>query len=671
MLQGQSIVTDIAARMSELEGQLELHQHKYHVQDAPTISDGEYDRMFRELVELEKQHPELMKPNSPTQRVGGLVVSELAQAVHNVPMLSLGNAFSEDEFAAFDRRVRESAGDTPVVYCLENKFDGMAGSLRYENHELALAVSRGDGSIGEQITHNVRTIRNVPLKLKPSAPDNLEVRGEIYMTRSGFDALNERQAAAGLKLFANPRNAAAGSVRQLDSAISASRPLMFTAYSLVNPEQYGFETHSQTLAALKEWGFPVAEEPILVYSLEDAKREYASLLARRPTLDYDIDGSVFKVDSLKLQRELGFVSREPLFAIAWKFPAQEEWTILKDVENQIGRTGQSTPVGKLEPVQLAGVTVTSVTLHNWDEVTGKDLHVGDRVLMRRAGDVIPQLLMVDTSSRQEGAVRIEVPTVCPVCSAALEKDSDDHVILRCTAGIDCQAQREEIVVEAAKRTVLDIDDMGESTVAQLFEAGLIKHVGDLFTLTKEQLLPLEGFGEVSANKLIAGIAAAKNPTLDRFLRALSIRTIGESTCKDLAKHFGNIETVISGTYDDFLAVDGIGKKGAAFLAEAFALGGNGRRVAEAMLANGVVPKTVDLVDKRFAGMTFVVTGTLEAMSRDQAKTAIELRGGKVSGSVSKKTGMVVAGPGAGSKLSDAEKLGVKVINEEEFLQLLA
>ncbi|WP_343572981.1 NAD-dependent DNA ligase LigA [Pseudomonas sp.] len=784
-----------AERIAQLRSELDDHNYRYYVLDEPSVPDAEYDRLFRELKALETEHPELITPESPTQRVGGAAASAFGEVRHEVPMLSLGNAFEEQDLNDFDRRVREGLADqlpssdlfgggAEVEYSCEPKLDGLAVSLLYENGLLTRGATRGDGTTGEDISVNVRTIRNVPLRLKGEGwPAVLEVRGEVFMSKAGFEALNERQMEAGGKTFANPRNAAAGSLRQLDSKITASRPLEFCCYGFGRVEGGTLPgTQIGILEALKGWGIPISRELKLAKGVEGCRAYYEDIGARRDSLAYEIDGVVFKVNRIDFQRELGFRAREPRWAIAHKFPAREELTELLDVEFQVGRTGAVTPVARLKPVQVAGVTVSNATLHNMDEVARLGLMIGDTVIIRRAGDVIPQVMQVVTERRPADARQVQIPTECPVCGSQVERTQlvkrskgkesvSEGAIYRCVGRLFCQAQLKQAIIHFVSRRAMDIDGLGDKIVEQLVDKGLVKSPADLYTLTYEQVIELEGFAEVSTRNLLGSIAESRKPSLARFIFALGIPDVGEETAKLLARSLGSLARVqkalpevltylpdvgaevayeIHNFFDDEhnrtviaelldpghgVQLQEEGEVSAEFAACAtlagfidklnipFIAATGAEKLADktgsldALIAlsqdwldlstlKGVNEKAKQSVREYFAdaarverakaveaqlldfgmhwrserkvveglplaGQTWVLTGTLEAMSRDVAKEKLESLGAKVAGSVSAKTHCVVAGPGAGSKLAKAQELGVAVMDEEQLVKLLA
>ena len=777
-----------ATRIAQLRSELDMHNYRYHVLDEPSIPDVEYDRLFHELKALEAEHPELVSPDSPTQRVGSLAQSAFGEVKHEVPMLSLGNAFAEDDLLDFDRRVREGladelpAGDlfgagATVEYSCEPKLDGLAVSLLYRDGKLVRGATRGDGSTGEDISANVRTIRNIPLKLHGSGwPSVLEVRGEVFMSRAGFERLNASQLEQGGKTFANPRNAAAGSLRQLDSSITAKRPLEFCCYGIGQVQGQLPDTHIGILHALKEWGMPISRELKLAKGAQECLDYYRAIGEKRDALTYEIDGVVFKVNNLAWQRELGFRAREPRWAIAHKFPASEELTELLAVEFQVGRTGAVTPVARLRPVKVAGVMVANATLHNMDEVARLGVMVGDTVIIRRAGDVIPQVVQVVLDRRPADAKPVHVPEQCPVCGSHVERTQlikrskgretvSEGAVYRCVGRLACGAQLKQAIIHFVSRRAMDIDGLGDRTIEQLVDEGLIHSPADLYKLTFEQIVELEGFAELSSKNLLAAIENSRKPELARFIFSLGIPDVGEETAKVLARSLGSVQrirralpevltylpdvglevayeiyeffsdshnqsvieqleqvldiqgqgelgaeyaasTTLAGLLDK-LHIASVGPTGAKTLAAKF--GESLQKVLDADwldLRQALSEKPANAVrdffavaenreralkieaqlrdfgmhwesEKRvveglpLAGQTWVLTGSLEIMSRDIAKEKLESLGAKVAGSVSAKTTCVVAGPGAGSKLAKANELGVKVLDEAEFLKALA
>ncbi len=682
---------DIAAltgRVAALRQQLHHHAHLYYVLDAPEIPDAEYDKLFTELQALEAAHPGLAAADSPTQRVGGAPLPFFASVRHAVPMLSIRTETDTEASGAqnFDARVRRELGwgpdAPPVEYVAELKFDGLAMNLRYENGTLVQAATRGDGEVGEDVTQNVRTIRQVPLRLPVGAPAVLEVRGEVYMRRDEFEALNERQreriaqGAKGEKTFVNPRNAAAGGVRQLDPAIAAQRRLSFFAYGLgqVTAAADGgpdFATHYDLLMTLKGWGFPVAAQTTLACGAAELVAFHQRMGAERDQLPYDIDGVVYKVNSMALQRQLGFVTREPRWAVAHKYPAQEQLTTVLGIDVQVGRTGKLTPVAKLAPVFVGGVTVTNATLHNEDEARRKDVRVGDTVVVRRAGDVIPEVVSVVLDKREGEAAQFTMPRHCPVCGsdAVREEGEADY---RCTGGLFCGAQRKEAILHFAHRRAVEIDGLGDKLVEQLVDANIIRTLPDLYRLGLTALAGLARMADKSANNLLAAIEASKATTLPRFLFGLGIRHVGEATAKALAKHFGKLDAIMAASEAELLEVDDVGPIVAQSIRTFFDQEHN-REVVEQLRACGVhwtEGEAAERAPQPLAGKTFVITGTLPTLSRDEAKDKVEAAGGKVAGSVSKKTDYVVAGTEAGSKLTKALELGVAVIDEAALMVLL-
>lgn len=773
-------------RILELRAELDQHNYRYHVLDEPSIPDVEYDRLFHELKALEAENPHLVTPDSPTQRVGSAALSAFTQVRHEIPMLSLGNAFEETDMLEFDRRVNEGldlpTGDllqapAKVEYSCEPKLDGLAVSLLYQNGALVRGATRGDGTTGEDISVNVRTVRNIPLKLHGKGwPETLEVRGEVFMSKAGFERLNASQLEVGGKTFANPRNAAAGSLRQLDSKITANRPLEFCCYGIGQVSHDIADTHTGNLQQLKAWGMPISREMKIAHGIEDCLKYYHDIGEKRLSLPYEIDGVVFKVNSIASQRELGFRAREPRWAIAHKFPAMEELTELLDVEFQVGRTGAVTPVARLKPVKVAGVTVANATLHNMDEVARLGLMIGDTVIIRRAGDVIPQVVQVVQERRPKDARVVEVPQVCPVCGSQVERTQlikrskgketiSEGAVYRCVGRLACGAQLKQAIIHYVSRRAMDIEGLGDKTIEQLVDEKLIGSPADLYKLTYEQIIDLEGFADISSKKLLNAIAQSKKPTLARFIYALGIPDVGEETAKVLARSLGALDRVtvalpevltylpdiglevaheIHSFFEDEhnqnvirallgecqMQLQDTGDLGAEFAASA-TLGGMLDKLNIPTVGPGAAQKLADkfgtleavvradwldmrqtLPEKQaqavraffdlnenaqralaieqqlknfgmhwhsekkvveglpLAGQTWVLTGSLELMSRDVAKDKLEGLGAKVSGSVSAKTHTVVAGPGAGSKLTKANELGLKVLDEEAFVAFL-
>jgi len=664
----------IRKRVDSLRATLEDHNYYYYVQDDPRIPDAEYDRLFRELQKLEAEHPELATEDSPTRRVGSSAETSFEEVIHRLPMLSLDNAFSEDELRDFDRRVRDRLGaDGAIEYVCEPKLDGLAVSLHYENGTLTRAATRGDGYTGEDITANIRTIPSVPLKLRGSGyPDLVEVRGEVYMPRAGFEKLNERLAEQGEKTFVNPRNAAAGSLRQKKSTVTARRPLELCAYSMaVTDESVLPETHWDSLQLVRDWGFRINPEMRKAEGVEACLDAYNELMAKRDSLPYEIDGIVFKVNRLDLQQELGFVSRAPRWAIAHKFPAQEELTIIEDVEFQVGRTGAVTPVARLKPVFVGGVTVSNATLHNMDEIRRLDVHIGDTVFIRRAGDVIPQVVKVVPEKRPAKAPTVEMPEHCPVCGSDIVQ-IEGEAVARCSGGLYCPAQRKEAIRHYASRKAMDIEGLGDRLIEMLVDEGMVSTVADLYRLTKFQIASLERMGDKSAANLVAAIDRSREPVLWRFLYALGIREVGEATAKGLAAHFGTLEAISEADEASLQTVPDVGPIVAGHIRSFFGQPHNQETLA-ALKKAGVTwqeEQVLSVDEQPLSGQTWVLTGTLSGMTRDQAKEKLEQLGAKVAGSVSKKTACVVAGEAAGSKLAKAEQLGVPVLDEEGLANLL-
>ena len=687
---------DAETRLKTLREQIRHHNYRYYVLDDPEVPDAEYDRLMRELQVLETAHPDLITPDSPTQRVGAAPLDAFAEVRHNVPMLSLENAFERQDVEEFDRRIRERLEVAEVEYTAEPKMDGLAINLRYEGGLLVSGATRGDGTTGEDVTQNVRTLESIPLRLLGKGwPKVLEVRGEVYMPKQGFETLNRRLAEQGEKTYVNPRNTAAGSLRQLDPRVTASRPLEFYGYGLGEVSGGTLPSrHSEVLESLRGWGVRVNHEIRKVKGAEGCLGYYAAIGKRRAALPYEIDGVVYKVDRLDWQRELGFVARAPRWAVAHKFPAEEMMTVLKDVEFQVGRTGALTPTARLEPVFVGGVTVSNATLHNMDEVERKDIRIGDTVIVRRAGDVIPEVAAVVLAKRPKGARKVKLPTKCPVCGSEVVRP-EGEAVARCSGGLFCTAQRKERVRHFATRRAMDIEGLGDKLIDQLIEKGLVETPADVFKLDVDTFAGLERMGEKSAQNIVDAIEKSKTTTLSRFLFALGINDVGETTAADLARHFGGLEALEEAGIEyekqrlklgDLLPkdadkklkelalrqVEGIGPAVAEEIGAFFHQPGN-RKVIAALRKSGVhwpdaaKPKASS---QTLAGKTLVLTGTLPSMTRDQAKDLILSRGGKVAGSVSKKTDYVIAGSEAGSKLREAERLGVQVLDEAGLMKLL-
>ena len=663
---------NLAERYAFLQGELARLEHAYYVLDNPLLPDSEYDRLYREMLEIEAAHPEWVSPQSLSQRVGGVALKEFDTVVHVVPMLSLNNAFEDAELIAFDRRCREGLHVDHVTFAGELKFDGLAISLRYEDGVLVRAATRGDGASGEDVTANIKTIRAIPLQLLgKNIPKVLEVRGEVFMYLKDFEKMNQQAAALGEKEFANPRNAAAGSLRQLDSKITAKRPLSFFAYGLgaFEPQSWLPSTHEQLLNAYVQLGLPVCPERRLLHSVAEILDFYNEIGAKRDSLPYDIDGVVYKVNSFAEQAKLGFVSRAPRFALAHKYPAQEALTTVLGIDVQVGRTGAITPVARLAPVEVGGVTVTNATLHNEDEVKRKDVRIGDTVSVRRAGDVIPEVVSVVKERRPVNAQQFVMPVRCPVCDSHIERLSDEAVA-RCSGGLFCAAQRKQALIHFAHRRAMDIEGLGEKIVDQLVDLNLVRTPADLYRLGFTALANLERMGDKSADNLIQAINQSRNTTLARFIFALGIRHVGETTAKDLANHYRSMHSLMDASLEDLLTVKDVGPVVAdsitSFMQEA-----HNREVIEQLLASGMQLSVEEkIISAAVAGKTFVLTGTFPTMTRDEAKDLLEKAGAKVAGSVSKKTDFVVAGSDAGSKLTKAEELGVPIIDEAAMLDLL-
>lgn len=663
-----------AQRMQELEQLLNRYNKEYYENDEPSVPDAEYDKLFRELQTLEKQNPDLKSKTSPTAKVGGKPLAKFNTVKHEVPMLSLDNAFSAEEFAAFSKRIGQKLDEgTQVTFCCEPKLDGAAVSLLYESGVLVRGATRGDGESGEDITENVKTIRNIPLKLKGDVPDRLEVRGEVVMPIGAFDRFNEKARQQGEKVFANPRNAAAGSLRQLDSRITAKRPLHFYAYSLglVSEHTVLPDSHHERLQKLAKWGLPVNSEIERVDSVEGCDSYYEKILERRDSLNYDIDGVVFKVDTIALQEELGFVARVPRWAIARKFPAQEQLTTITGVDFQVGRTGAITPVARLKPVSVGGVTVSNATLHNADEIERLGVRIGDTVSIRRAGDVIPQVVSVLKDKRPENTREITFPKRCPVCDSDVER-IEGEAVARCSGGLYCAAQRKEAIKHFASRKAMDIDGLGDKLVDVLVEKDWVKSPADLYRLSKAELATLPRMAAKSAENLKNAITATRETTLARFLYALGIREVGEATAKALARHFKTFDAVQSASSEQLQEVPDVGTVVAEHIVRFFRESHNENVVKE--LREFVHwpegEEAGDIQSDRLAGNTYVITGTLSTMTRDEAKQALEALGAKVSGSVSKKTTALIAGESAGSKLTKAQSLGLSILSEDELKELL-
>ena len=665
----------VEIRITELCEQLNHHSYQYYVLDDPEIPDAEYDRLYRELQQLEAENPQFISHESPTQRVGDQPLSEFSQVKHLLPMLSLDNVFSDEELQAFNKRILQRLGSEDALeYAAEPKLDGLAVSLLYQEGKLVRAGTRGDGTTGEDITQNIRTIHSIPLKLLGHAyPQLLEVRGEVFMPREGFERLNQQARDRGDKAFVNPRNAAAGSLRQLDPKITASRPLAMFCYAVGKVEGLAQmpDRHSDLLDRLQDWGLPLCRERKVVQGVEGCLDYYQQMSERRSLLPYEIDGIVYKVNRLDFQKELGFVSRAPRWAIAHKFPAQEEMTRVNGIEFQVGRTGALTPVARLEPVFVGGVTVSNATLHNMDEVRRKDVRVGDTVIVRRAGDVIPEVVRVVPGSRQAKVKQVQLPSQCPICGSDVIQE-EGEAVARCSGGLYCPAQRKESIKHFASRKAMDIDGLGDKLVEQLVDELLIDHVDDLYRLKLEQLAGLERMGLKSAQNLVDALERSKATQLERFIYALGIREVGEATAQNLARHYGALEPLIEADEESLQTVTDVGPVVAAHVHSFFRQPHN-LEVIEKLRTAGIHWQNLQVMEEAeqtLAGQTFVITGMLSNMTRDEAKQALQAKGARVTGSVSKKTDYVVVGDSPGSKATRAEELGVKIIDENELQALL-
>ena len=664
---------NIKKKIKDLIEKINTFDYQYYVLDNPSISDFEYDKVFRSLVDLENANPDLIQPDSPTQRVGGEALEAFESVIHRQAMLSLNNAFEEDELIAFDKRIKDDIGIDEVEYAVEPKFDGLAITLTYENGIFVQGATRGDGYTGENVTHNLKTIRSIPTKLNhPNPPKVLEVRGEVLMLKKDFELLNQKQESLGEKKFANPRNAAAGSLRQLDPRITATRPLTFFSYGLgVCEPNLNLKTHTETIQLLKQFNLPISDLSASVKGVNGLQSFYEKVLKIRDSLAYDIDGVVYKVNSFNYQNELGFVSRAPRWAIAHKFPAEEALTEILDIDVQVGRTGAITPVARLKPVFVGGVTVTNATLHNEDEMIRKDIHIGDIVSVRRAGDVIPEIVRVLIDKRPKAIKKFKMPTTCPECGSPLMR-IDDEAVVRCSGGLICPAQQKQSIIHFASRKAMDIEGLGDKSVEQLVTVGLIHGLPDIYKLELKQLINLDRMAEKSGQNLLDAIEKSKKTTLPRFIYALGIRNVGESTAKDLASFYGDLDEVMKQTEESLQLVPDIGPTVAKSISDFFKQNKN-REVIQSLIKFGVNWPKHDIQKSTsgiFAAKTFVLTGTLPSMSREEAKSIIEMNGGKVAGSVSKKTDYVVAGSDAGSKLTTAQELGIKVISQDELLELM-
>ncbi|OED43111.1 DNA ligase (NAD(+)) LigA [Endozoicomonas sp. (ex Bugula neritina AB1)] len=666
--------SQVEQEILQLREQLEQHNYRYYVLDDPDIPDSEYDRLLQQLKHLEKEFPEFITPESPTQRVGGKPLESFGQIRHEMPMLSLDNSFNPEDQVDFNRRVKDRLNTTnEIEYACEPKLDGIAVSLLYEDGLLIRGATRGDGATGEDITQNIRTIDSIPLKLRGNDwPRRLEVRGEIYLPKAGFDALNKRAKAQEEKVFVNPRNAAAGSLRQLDPRVTAKRPLTMYCYSagIVEGRELP-KRHSDILEQFKLWGLRVSSETRVVSGVQACEDYYEQMAEKRESLPYEIDGIVYKVNDIAQQQQLGFVARAPRWAIARKFPAQEAITVLKDVEFQVGRTGAITPVARLDPVFVGGVTVSNATLHNMDEVQRLDIRIGDSVVIKRAGDVIPKVDRIVSSRRPEDAREILLPELCPICESEIEQD-EGEAAARCSGGLYCSAQRKEAIKHFAARKAFDIEGLGDKLVEQLVERKIISHVADLFSVSRDQLSSLERMGPKSADNLLKALDNSRLTTLSRFIYSLGIREVGEATAQSLANHYGELNAIMSATVDALQQVDDVGPVVASHIEKFFRQEHN-REVIDALLAAGIhwepIEINADIGAQPLDGEIWVLTGSLQGMSRDEGKAILQKLGAKVTGSVSAKTSAILAGEKAGSKLSKAEKLGIRVVSEDEFNEL--
>ncbi|WP_419243632.1 NAD-dependent DNA ligase LigA [Photobacterium leiognathi subsp. mandapamensis] len=667
---------DLQQELFTLREQLDYHGHRYYVEDNPEIPDAEYDRMMQQLLKIEADHPEWVTVGSPSQRVGGTALEGFTQVKHEIAMLSLDNAFNDDDLRAFQKRLQDRLrSGSELSYCCEPKLDGLAVSLMYENGVLVQAATRGDGATGENITHNVRTIRAIPLKLQGTDwPARLEVRGEVFMPKKGFEALNEKALKKGEKTFANPRNAAAGSLRQLDPKITATRPLSFYAYAVGVVEGHELaETQYERLCQLKAWGLPMCPEIRKVDSIEEVIAYHQSIGEKRQLLGYEIDGVVIKIDDIDTQQQLGFVARAPRWAIAYKFPAQEEMTVLNNVEFQVGRTGAITPVAKLEPVFVGGVTVSNATLHNADEVDRLGVMIGDTVIIRRAGDVIPQIASVVESRRPESAQAIVFPSECPVCQSKIER-IEGEAVARCTGGLFCQAQRKEALKHFVSRKALDVDGCGEKVIEQLVDREMVATPADLFKFSAGEVTVLERMGPKSAQKLVDALKASKLTTLPRFIYSLGIREVGEATAANLANYFETLEAISQATKEQLIEVPDVGDVVAAHIFNFFREEHN-MAVVKDLQEVGIhwpeIEKPEEGIELPLEGKTVVLTGSLSQLTRSDAKAALQKLGAKVTGSVSKKTDLLVAGEAAGSKLAKAQELDIEIWDEQKLVDLMS
>ena len=664
---------DIKDRLESLKKIIQEHDHAYYLLDDPLISDHEYDSLFKELKKIESENPHLITLDSPTQRVGGRPLDEFKQIAHKKPMLSLGNAFGNDELNAFYKRVTETLDITDIQFSAELKFDGLAISLFYENGFLKYAATRGDGLVGEDVTHNIKTMKVIPLRLRSNSPPKiLELRGEVLMNKDDFLKLNEHQQEQNLKVFANPRNAAAGSLRQLDPAVTAKRKLQFFAYGLGEVDtSINFNYHSQMIDFIKDLGIPVSKYSEIVQNNKDMEAYFQKILGQRNALPFDIDGIVFKVNSIKSQNNLGFVSKAPRWAIAYKFPAEEAETIVNDITVQVGRTGAITPVARLKPVFVSGVTVTNATLHNEDEMNRKDIRIGDSVMVRRAGDVVPEVVRVILEKRPNDAIKFSMPKQCPICGSDIER-IDGEAAQRCTGQYKCNAQVKQGISHFISRKAMNIDGLGEKIVDQLFEQGMLKNIADIYKLDFNIIENMDRFGKKSVENLKESIEKSKKTTLGKFIYALGIRNVGEATSKELAVNFRSLDNLFNATVEDYLMVNDIGPIVAEFLVQYFH-NENNQKIIKSIIASGITwpaLKKINAINSKLNNQTFVVTGTLNSLSRDEIKDLVEANGGKVSGSVSKKTSYVVVGDNPGSKADKASELGIPIITEINLMEML-
>ncbi len=664
---------DIKDRLKNLKKTIQEHDHAYYLLDDPLISDHEYDSLFQELKKIESENPHLITPDSPTQRVGGRPLDEFKQITHKKPMLSLGNAFGNDELNAFYKRVTETLDITDIEFSAELKFDGLAISLFYEEGVLKYAATRGDGLVGEDVTHNIKTMKVIPLRLRSDNPPKiLELRGEVLMNKEDFLELNEQQKKQDLKVFANPRNAAAGSLRQLDPAVTAKRKLQFFAYGLGEVDtSVHFDYHSQMIDFIESLGVPVSKYSEIVQNNIEMEAYFQKILGQRNALPFDIDGIVFKVNSIKSQNNLGFVSKAPRWAIAYKFPAEEAETIVNDITVQVGRTGAITPVARLKPVFVSGVTVTNATLHNEDEMNRKDIRIGDSVMVRRAGDVVPEVVRVIFEKRPNHAIKFTMPKQCPICGSDIER-IDGEAAQRCTGQYKCNAQIKQGISHFISRKAMNIDGLGEKIVDQLFEQGMLKNIADIYKLDFAVIENMDRFGKKSVENLKESIEISKKTTLGKFIYALGIRNVGEATSKELAAHFRSLDNLFNATVEDYLMVNDIGPVVAESLVKYFH-NANNQQIINCIIASGIswpILKEINTINSKLNNQTFVVTGTLNSFSRDEIKDLIEANGGKVSGSVSKKTSYVIVGDNPGSKADKANELGVPIITEINLMEML-